>query len=90
MHINMTADGNSDELQTASPGNASGLVEFFVQPTGDFGGGTLSLEVDVGSGFVAEYSWTEIGARIFELPTAVDYRFSLTDSTDADLDIEVR
>lgn len=89
MQINFAADGDSATMQT-EPGSASGLVELFVQPVGDFGGGTLALQVDLGAGFVSEYTWTEVGSRIFELPANVDYKFNLDGATAPDLDIELR
>jgi len=89
MAINFAADGDSAVLQT-EPGAFEKLVKLFVQPVGDFGGGTLSLLVDLGSGFETEYQWTEAGAQIFELPAAANYQFNLNGATDPDLDVEVR
>lgn len=89
MQINMTADGDSATAQT-DPGGVDKLVELFVQPVGDFGGGTLAILVDCGSGFASEYEWTEVGGQVFELPGGVDYKFNLDGATDPDLDIETR
>lgn len=87
--INMTANGDSAVQQTA-PGALNGLVQLFVQVANDLGGGTLALMVDCGSGYVSEYEWTEAKSQIFELPAAVNYKFTLSGATSPDVDIEIR
>ena len=89
MHIDMTADSNS-AVQTTEPGSMTGLVAVLVQVSGTFGGGTLALQLDLGSGFVTEYEWTAAGSQLFELPAGASYRFNLSGATGANLDIEVR
>ncbi len=90
MHIDMTANGNSATLTTSTPGDENGLVAVIVQVSGTFGGGTLALQLDLGSGFVTEYEWTAAGSRLFDLPAGCSYRFVLSEATGANLDIEVR
>lgn len=89
MHLDLTANGNSATILT-EPGSASGLIDVLVQASGAFGGGTLALQLDLGSGFVTEYEWTAAGSQLFELPAGASYRFNLTGASGANLDIEVR
>lgn len=76
----LTADG------TAGPQTVSGDV--WVAAAGDFGSGTVSVQVDLGCGYVEVGSWDDDDELLLELPlggAAVKFVLSGSGSPDIDL-----
>ncbi|GAB5402820.1 MAG: hypothetical protein Aurels2KO_10510 [Aureliella sp.] len=82
-------------MQVSLTSNGSSAVKrhhggpLYVQTLGDYSSGTLTVELDLGSGFVAEYSMTAPESRRFDFPVG-DVRFTLAGATAPTIDIEVR
>ena len=57
--------------------------DVFIQAAGDFGAGTLSLELDLGGGFAAlsDYEKTEENIIVMRMASSIRYRFSIVNAT---------
>lgn len=61
-----------------------------VQATGTFGGGTLTVQLNLGAGPTDEYQMTAPESRIFDFPPGARVSIVLTGASSPNLNISVR
>lgn len=84
--MNHTFSANGSSAALAHNGGS-----LYIQPQGDFGGGSLAVELDLGSGYKTEYHFTpnRSGSQIFDFP-AGNVRLTLSGSTSPNLTTQLR